>query len=272
MTATGQADDLLIAQISDTHAIDPALGSDSIVDNNERMRTAVASLAAEVLPPVRIVHTGDATNDGHPGEYDVLVETFEPLADRLRILPGNHDDPDEIRRRFPDQPWADTDHGSWVETVGGVTLIGLDSTKRGEHGGHLDDARLTWVADQLAAAPGPSVLCLHHPPFRSGLAWMDDGQLRPHGALDEIVAGAPGLERIWCGHLHRPITTTVGGVTTITCPTTSQRIGLDLRPEAPISVIAEPAAYQLHLRTEGGWVTHTRPVDLGIEPIVPDWA
>ena len=82
MIATGQADDLLIAQISDTHAIDPALGSDSIVDNNERMRAAVASLAAEVR-----------YEPGSHGEDELFPHLYGPL--NLEAVRAVHDFPCE---------------------------------------------------------------------------------------------------------------------------------------------------------------------------------
>lgn len=264
--------DLLLAQLSDTHVTHPTRPSDSLVDNNARVALAVEALLAEPLAPALIIHTGDATDDSRPGEFDELERLMAPLGDRLRMLPGNHDETAELRRRFPATPWADVDHGSWVDEIDGVRLIGLDSSVAGEHGGHLDADRLAWLDAELRRDHHPTVLCLHHPPFRSGLAWMDDGMIRPVGALDEIVASAPHLERIWSGHLHRPITTTVGGVTATTCPTTAQRIGLDLRPGAPVSLIAEPAGYLLHLRTDDAWVSHTRLIQPGVEAVVPDWA
>ena len=119
---------------------------------------------------------------------------------------------------------------------------------------------------------GPTILAMHHPPFRTGISWMDVNGFVGLDRLADVLAEHPNVDRILCGHLHRPITTTVGGVTTQTCPTTSQPVALDLRPGQTISMITEPAAYNLHLRTEGGWVTHTRFVGLGVDPIVPDWA
>lgn len=264
--------DLLLAQITDTHALNPDVASDSMVDNNARLTATVDALLREDPAPSLILHTGDATDNSRPGEFDELERQLERVRPRVRMLPGNHDERIELRRRFPDQAWADAEHGSWTDEIAGIRIIGLDSTEPGEHGGHLDEERLRWLDTELRRSGLPTVLCVHHPPFRSGLAWMDDGRIRPEGALDEIVAAAPHLERIWCGHLHRPITTTVGGVTTQTCPTTSQPVALDLRPGQTISMITEPAAYNLHLRTEGGWVTHTRFVGLGVDPIVPDWA
>jgi 3',5'-cyclic AMP phosphodiesterase CpdA len=47
---------------------------------------------------------------------------------------------------------------------------------------------------------------MHHPPFACGIAHMDAIRLNEgEPALREIIARNPQVERILCGHHHRPI-------------------------------------------------------------------
>jgi Icc protein len=76
--------------------------------------------------------------------------------------------------------------------------------------------------------------------------------------LAAVVAGHPQVERILCGHLHRPITRRFGGTIASTCPSTAHQVDLDLSGAQRLAVIMEPPVVQLHLwqGPEEGLVTH----------------
>jgi len=187
-------------------------------------------------------------------------------------LPGNHDDRAQIRAAF-DMPWAADDNLSWVVDIDGHAIIGLDTTVPNAHYGDFDAPRQEWLADALArTAPKPTVIAMHHPPFASGIRWMDGSMLRNADLFAEMVASSAHLTRIFCGHLHRPITTTVGGVLTSAGPSTVHHVMLDLSETAPIELICDPTGYQLHSFDGSSWVSHIRYIDTGAEPIRPPWA
>ena len=55
-----------------------------------------------------------------------------------------------------------------------VRLIGLDTVIAGQHGGEICPAREAWLAQALANGNGrPTLVFMHHPPFRTGVAAMD---------------------------------------------------------------------------------------------------
>ncbi len=261
--------------------VDPRSDEHRYVDNNGRLSEAVLALNNETVSPEVVIATGDLTNWGQHSEYDQLVHLVGPLEPPLLPLPGNHDDRDELRAAFPETPWVDAAHASWVTTIGDVNLIGLDSTIPGAAGAEFDEDREQWLITALATAEtsgaSQTLLALHHPPFVTGIDWMDRagfiGLERLTAVLTESRSSpGSGVDRIICGHLHRPISSVVAGVPAQVGISTVQHVALDLAPDAPITMINDPAGYLLHNFVGQSWVTHTRYVATGEAPYRPDWA
>ena len=104
----------------------------------------------------------------------------------------------------------------------------------------------------------PTVILMHHPPFVTGIGHMDNIGFAKAGELEGIVRRHPQIERILCGHLHRPIHVRFGGTVASTCPSPAHQVVLDLDPDAPSRFLMEPPSYQLHLWRDGtGLVSHT---------------
>jgi 3',5'-cyclic AMP phosphodiesterase CpdA len=102
---------------------------------------------------------------------------------------------------------------------------------------------------------------MHHPPFKTGIAHMDEMGLVNPEALQRIVSRHPQVERILCGHLHRPIQTRFAGTLASTCPSTAHQIALDLSARGAPRFVIEPPGYQLHLwSAEAGLRSHTAAV------------
>lgn len=264
---------MLLAQLTDTHIVDPSGENELLVDNNQRLAMAVERLNQETVAPELILATGDMTDNGTPVEMEILLNLLAPLNAPVLALPGNHDVRDTFRGAF-DMPWAtDDSHLSWTVDVGDVHIIGLDTLMPGTHGGLFDEERQRWLTDALdASGERPTVIAMHHPPFLSGIHWMDSMRLKGLEVFAEIVGRRTNVIRILCGHLHRPLTATIGGVTTTVCPSTIHHVELNLHPNAAIEVIRDPAGYQLHNIDGGTWVTHIRYIDTGESPISPSWS
>jgi len=266
---------MLVAQLTDTHVIaDPSL-HELYIDNNDRLRSAIAALNAESPRPELVLLTGDLTNTGADDEFAILADLLGELEIPALAIPGNHDTRDGIRSLFPDLAWAEGGHASCIVDVegpdGAIRFIGLDSITPGEPGASFDAERRSWLIDAIDAAPGRSVLALHHPPFATGIEWMDRSGFVGLSEFEDVLTEHP-VERIFAGHIHRSITTTVAGITTITCPSTIHHVDLDLEPDAPVSLILDPPSYLLHQMTAGGWVTHQRFFHNDAERIHPQWA
>ncbi len=109
-----------------------------------------------------------------------------------------------------------------------LRFVFLDTLVPGQDGGELCDARLRWLADRLAEAPDrPTVIVMHHPPFLTGVANLDDMGLAGAEELARLLARFPQVERILCGHLHRSIQVRWHGVLASVCPSTAHQVALD---------------------------------------------
>ena len=264
---------MLIAQISDTHILAPGAMFKAPVavapPRAERVRAdidtaaclarAVAALnALSPLPDVTLV-TGDLVDHGTAVEYDHFRRLLAPLAMPVFVIAGNHDARGPLREAFAADGYFPAD-GFLHYTVEDypLRLVALDTSIPGENGGTLCDERLRWLDGVLTAAPDrPTLVIMHHPPFATGITYMDGFGLQNTAGFAEIVARHRQIERIACGHLHRAIDRRFAGTVAGTAPSTAHQVQLDLRPGARLHFRFEPPGYQLHLWEGGGLVTHT---------------
>src|SRR5204863_1292296 len=191
-----------------------------------------------------------------------LRAVLRPLAMPVFVIPGNHDARDPLRAAFGADGYLPAD-GFLQYTVEDypLRLVALDTLIAGQHRGSLCAERLGWLDRTLAAQPDrPTVVLMHHPPFATGITYMDGYGLDNAAGLAEIVARHPQVERILCGHLHRTIDRRFAGTVAGTAPSTAHQIRLNLVADARISFIFEPPGYQLHVWHHGGLVTHTVPL------------
>ena len=252
---------MLIAQISDFHLKTGGKVTYRVVDTAACLARAVATVVALDPVPDIVVATGDLTDAGRPEEYALLRELLAPLPQPVYLIPGNHDERDAMRRAFADAPYLPAS-GFLHYTIEDhpLRLVALDTLLPGAAGGHLCDRRLRWLDDALAAAPErPTLIIMHHPPFVTGIAYMDRMGLSGADGFAAILSRHPQVERVLCGHVHRSIQAPIGAhAIASTVPGTAHQMALDLRAAGPSRFMMEPPGYQLHLwRPGAGIVSHT---------------
>jgi 3',5'-cyclic-AMP phosphodiesterase len=265
---------VLIAQVTDTHIVDPDLGTGPHVDHVARLREVVQRINAEDPPVDLVLLTGDLVDLGTEAENRLLCQLLDDLRPPVVGVPGNHDRRETFPTRLlPDGATA-LGHLSWVLDAGPVRIVGLDSVDPGRPGGVLDEQRTEWLAEVLADEPRrPTMLAVHHPPFDTGIEWMDRSG-HPGGRLRPLLAQHRQVERVVCGHLHRPIETRFEHAVVTVAPPTVHAVALDLAERSRPRLVVDPAGYQLHgyRQRDGLWVSHTRYIATGHQPFVPDWA
>ena len=69
--------------------------------------------------------------------YRELLEQLSPWEGRLRVIPGNHDSRSPMQKVFGDILRDDPESASFIDEVGGWTLIGLDTLIEGAVEGDL---------------------------------------------------------------------------------------------------------------------------------------
>ncbi|MCG8693893.1 MAG: phosphodiesterase [Minwuiales bacterium] len=251
---------MIIAQISDMHVAEPDTPHDAAFSGATGLAHAVSHLNRLDPKPDLVIATGDLVAVGEAAEYKRLRELLAPLEAPLYVLPGNHDDRDALRDAFSDHDYLPADGFlHYAVEAGSLRLIVLDTNVPGEEHGELCAERLAWLDARLAETSDQATLiCLHHPPFRTGLRKMDETILVGADGLGDLIGRHNHVERILCGHLHRPITRRFHGTVALTCPSTAVQLELDLRPDDKLGLAKEPAACLLHYwDDDGGLVTHT---------------
>ena len=253
---TAPASHTLLLQLSDLHIREPGRLAYGRIDTAPYLREAVASIGRLPQRPDAVVITGDLTDFGRAAEYDHLRELLAPLAPLpIYLLPGNHDERQQLRASFPEHAWLGTEgFVQYSVPVGAMQLIALDTVVPGASEGSLCAERLDWLAAQLDAhRDRPVVIAMHHPPFRTLIGHMDEiGLLQGADELEALVARHPNVERVICGHLHRSIQVRFGGSLALTVPSPAHQVCLDLAPDAPSAWTLEPPGYAVHALPAGG--------------------
>ncbi len=256
---------LHLAQLTDLHVQVPGGRNDLGYDSNAALQVAVERVVGLAPPPDVVVLTGDLTDHGTPAEFEHLLELLGPLEMPVLPVAGNHDERLGLSDAFPGvDREGPAPFWQWTYDFEEVRLIGIDTTIEGRHDGELCSTRLDWLDAELATAPDrPTIICMHHPPFRTGIWWMDAGGLRS-GAdeLRTVVDRHPQVRRVLCGHHHRSIITSWGSTIVSVAPSTSHHIHYDLIPESPARCSDEAAAFHVHVCDAGDIVTHVVACDL----------
>lgn len=256
----------LLLQLSDLHIRELGQLAYGRIDTASYLKRAIETILRLPQQPDAVVITGDLTDFGRMAEYDHLGELLSPLAMPVYLIPGNHDDRNQLRSSFSQHHYLSENSASgpvnYAIQIGGLRLLALDTTVPGHSHGSLDKDQFSWLTLQLASSKSqPVVIAMHHPPFETGIGHMDDNGLRSGAEqLEALVAQHPNVERIICGHLHRAIDVRFGGSIASTAPSPAHQVCLDLSPQAASRWALEPPGFKLHALTSSGHLTsHTVP-------------
>jgi len=167
----------------------------------------------------RLVLTGDLATHGQPAVYRALRARLQPWLHQLRLVPGNHDHAHLLRAEFSDRLLEGAPRANFLDEVGGVRLVGLDSSRPWRVSGALGHAQLDWLARVLDPAT-PSLVFLHHPAVRIGTWWLDKDRLRDRDAFSAAIQGR-GVQGVFCGHVHQEADGLLGAVPVWTTPSTA---------------------------------------------------
>ena len=250
-----------LLQLSDTHIREPGRLAYGRLDTAPYLRQAVAAIGRLPQRPDAVVITGDLTDFGHAAEYDHLRTLLQPLTMPVYLMPGNHDDRNQLRASFPEHRYLG--RAGFVQysvAIGGLQLIALDTVVPESEEGSLCAERLSWLAAELEThRQHPVVVAMHHPPFQTLIGHMDEiGLLSGAAELEALLAQYPNVERVICGHLHRAIQVSFAGTVAVTVPSPAHQVCLDLSPQAASAWTLEPPGFGIHALPPGGrMVSHT---------------
>lgn len=242
---------MLIAQITDIHIGFYRGNPDE--HNMQRLRAVLQRLEDSPNRPDLLLMSGDLTEFGDAESYFRLAEAVRTCPFPVWPMTGNHDQRGPLLAAFPQTP----SEGGFVHYVleyPGLRLVVLDTLEPGRHGGAFCETRERWLTSQLEAdRQTPTIIAMHHPPFESGITWLDSSKREPWIArFAEAIAGHEQVRGIIAGHLHRTIHTLWGGVSLTVCTSVAPAVALDLTPiDANVPdgrplITDELAGYALH--------------------------
>lgn len=255
---------MLIAQISDPHVRPDGRLYQGLVDSNTMLRAAIRHLNGRSPAVDLVLLSGDVVDEGSMPEYETALRILAELDAPLLTIPGNHDEREAFRRSFAETaPLPDEGPLHYVSgNHGPVRIVALDVTVPGAHHGEIDDAAADWLDRALAQEPErPTIVMMHHPPFQSGIPYIDIYACRDGERLARVIARYPAVERIVCGHIHRSMQLRFAGTMICTAPSTTTAIALRLDADAEPASYVEPPAFLLHhWQPDRGLITHMVPV------------
>jgi 3',5'-cyclic-AMP phosphodiesterase len=213
------------------------------------LRAALAQARARDWPPDALLVTGDLVQDD-PGGYPHFRRLFGALGLPVLCLPGNHDEPQAMRRELAGRPFV---LGGFVD-FGRWRIVLLDSCIPGSAGGALSADALAGLEEALAGAGARHcMVCLHHHPVPMGSRWLDRvGLANAAEFLDTIDAHRNVRAIVW-GHVHQDYDALRKGVRLLATPSTCAQFLPDVDDFA---VDHRPPAYRtFELRADGSLLT-----------------
>lgn len=268
---------MLICQLTDLHVRPVGKPANRVSETNAFTQRAFAAVAAFTPRPDVVILTGDLTECGLADEYANVARLIgRYLPGPVFVIPGNHDRRENLRQHLAHLPGVTSDpvYVQYAVDDYPVRLVLLDTLVAGSGHGLLRPEQLEWLDRTLAAVPDkPTLIAMHHPPFRCGIAHMDRINLQNSADFAAVIARHRQVQRIICGHHHRPIVTQVAHAIASISPSVAHQVEMSLHPDDPGAFVFEPPAFQLHRWTQAdGIVSHTVYVErfAGPYPFVTD--
>ena len=230
-----------LLQLTDTHVVADPDGTVRGAKTLPRLQACLEHARRHYFPVDALALTGDIVHD-EPAAYGAVELLLEPLGVPILLIPGNHDLPDEMRRRFDRLPFQ---VGGEFRTRHGWQVLLLESwfaeSTNGE--GRLGTSQLEHVRQALDAAPTPhAFVFLHHPPVPMDSPALDQlGLLDAHELCDTLAAHRHVRGVCW-GHAHQALDLyTAGDVRFMCTPATA----MQFRPRRDFAVDDRPPGYRI---------------------------
>jgi Icc protein len=240
-----------ILQITDPHLYGSADGRLRGVQTDSSLRAVLDDAFMQVPDYAAILITGDLVQDDTSG-YLRFRSIFGNLQKPVLCIPGNHDEPEAMRRSLNAAPFQICG----AHHVGDWHFIMLDSYDAGHVGGRLSDNELERLDYALASSPANAMVCLHHHPVAMGSRWLDGIGLANADEFWRIIDSHTHVRAVAWGHVHQNYDGRRGNVQLFATPSTgaqflphSDRYAIDSLP---------PAYRRFDLRADGRIDTEVR--------------
>lgn len=204
----------ILVQISDTHVVERGRLLYGKADTAGHLADTVNEINSMRPRPDAVLVTGDLVERPGPATYGHFLDLIEPLKMPVYLMPGNHDDPEVMRRFFADTLMFPTQapHYQYVIDDFPLRVLMLNS--------HLDESelpyfgprRLKWFEAALAESDRPTLVAIHHPPMKTGVGFIDMAGAEWYRDFGRVVRSHPQVLKVICGHGHIDLTGRLDGV------------------------------------------------------------
>ena len=245
------------------------------LDPFARFQQAMSHAIASYPDADHVVLLGDLTNSGKQAEYRRVQEVLAGCPLPWSLIPGNHDNRNNIMAVFSDLPHTKQGHLQSVVDLGQDRLIMLDTLdgppfRNDYHVGFLCPARIDWLKQILAESGAQRInIFSHHPAFATGIRAMDKIPLKNGAELLALLAQHPTPTHIFSGHVHRTISGSANGQGFSMFKSTCHQTPLILRDGDESMSVAEPAAYGVVLLMDNVVVAHSEEFQHAIHDTTP---
>jgi Icc protein len=223
-----------ILQITDPHLYGSAEGRLRGVETDPSLHAVLDDAFARVPDYAAMLVTGDLVQDDTSG-YLRFRSIFGSLTKPVLCIPGNHDEPEAMRRELKGAPFQICG----THEIEGWQFIMLDSYDPGHVGGRLTRNELARLDNALKGSQKHAMVCLHHHPIVMGSRWLDTVGLAEPEAFWSIIDSHPQVRAVVWGHVHQVYDGRRGDVRLFATPSTgaqflpnSDRYAVDSRPPA----------------------------------------
>lgn len=193
-----------LVQFTDTHVlVDPAASLRG-ARPQPRLRACIEHARRHQFPIDALVVTGDIVQDD-PAAYGVIDLLLGDLGVPVFLIPGNHDVPEELRRRLGHAPFQ---VGGEILTANGWQVVLLESwfAQSTDGEGQLGARQIAQLERMLASNAAPhAFVFLHHPPVPMDSEALDALGLLDGPALCETVSRHPRVRGVCWGHAHQAL-------------------------------------------------------------------
>lgn len=218
------------------------------------LKKTLAQAQARDWPVDAILVTGDIVQDDPTG-YVQFRRLFGGLGKPVLCLPGNHDEPEIMRRELGRAPFITggaVDMGAW-------RIVLLDSVIPHSPGGKLSEQSLRELDAALSSAAGKhTMVCLHHHPVSMSSLWLDRVGLANADEFFNVVDRYRHVRAILWGHVHQSYDGLRKNVRLLATPSTcaqflplADEFAVDPRPPGYRTLALHPDG---RIETEVVWV------------------
>ncbi len=200
---------MFLAQLSDFHL------SSAQPERLDRLEQTLDLLLTLDPAPACLLITGDVADRGEPAMYVQAARQLARLPMPVFVVPGNRDWTEPFSQSLA--PWCGKPLNGFLNLsgeAGPLRLIGLDSRRLGSQLGQFSAQSQAWLEACLQQEPDrPTLIFLHHPPFKTKLRNGSIGHQIEHvEAFEECLRRHPQVVHVACGHLHGIYAAPVAGI------------------------------------------------------------